>query len=137
MASAPSAALGAAGGPITQFFYGTISRANGEPRASTGTPCTVTVRPLQPVCLVTITCGDYKPFVGSAFASCSIDHLGMPHGEMHFGSPGPSPTDLSMSEGRVTIANTRSGEESVVEIQLQPDKLGDLKKGASPRPSPR
>ena len=33
---------------------------------------------------------------------------------------------LALDRFRVTIANTRSGEESVVEIQLQPDGLGDL-----------
>jgi hypothetical protein len=116
-------ALGAASGdaPVTHFFYGTIARSSGEPRATTGAPCTVSVRPLQPICLVTITCGDYQPFPGAAFAACSLDQQGMPHGEMHYGTPGTSPTDLSMDSGRLTIADTRSGAESVVEIQLQPE----------------
>ncbi|MEO7329540.1 MAG: hypothetical protein ABI193_13235 [Minicystis sp.] len=143
---APSPGLGGLGGlgalgaasaaPVTQFFYGTIAKANGEPRATTGTPCTITVRPLQPICLVTIACGDYKPFPGATFVSCSIDYLGLPHGEMHYATPGASPTDLSMDHGRITLANTRVGEESVVEIQLQSDRLRELEPGAPHRPSP-
>lgn len=114
-------ALGAAGGPITHFYYGSVVKADGDPRVAVGAACTVSVRALDSLCLVTLTCGDYQPFPGATFASCSFDEQGLPRGQMHFGTPGKSPTDLSMDRGRLTVADTRSGQESVVEIKLRAD----------------
>jgi hypothetical protein len=117
----PAVTSTAAPVPISRFFHGTIVKSDGEPRAALGAACTISVRASSPICLVTIRCGDYQPFPGAAFASCAFDDHGLPRGEMHYASPAKSPSDLSMDRGRLTLADTRSGQESVVEIKLRAD----------------
>ncbi|MFO0755568.1 MAG: hypothetical protein U0359_03705 [Byssovorax sp.] len=113
-------ALGSTTMPIPRFFQGTVTRAEGETQVKAGTGCSVSVRALAPVCLVSVTCGGYQPFPGTAFASCTFDSQGFPKGEMHFATPANSPTDLAMEGGRLTLADARASHESVVEITLSP-----------------